>query len=62
MIIHATLNNRPNPAGGQKPIKVEFIYNHGYWSKWYLAYDRDHAEQMMNAEYSDAEYKRAKYI
>jgi hypothetical protein len=60
MIIHGTINDRPKPKEGMKPIKVEYERNNGYWAKWYLAYNSKHAKELFQDEYPDGKYYRCR--
>jgi len=59
MIGHCTINNKPKPTNGMKPIKVEFE-NGGYWAKWYLSYNAKHAKELFKSDYPNAKYLRVK--
>ena len=59
MIIHCTINNKPKPKEGMKPKKVEFE-NIGYWAKWYLAYDSNHAKELFKVDYPYGKYFRCR--
>jgi hypothetical protein len=60
MIIHGTINDRPKPKEGMKPIKVEYERNNGYWAKWYLAYNSKHAKELFQTEHPDGKYYRCR--
>lgn len=59
MKIHCSLNRKPI-ATTKKFLKVEFVFNGGYWAKWYEAKTVTEAKEQFSKEYSNEFYCRTK--
>jgi len=59
MIIHCNLNKKPTTKG-VKFLRVEFLFNCGYWAKWYKAENVKQAKELFKIEYPTGEYFRSK--
>ena len=57
MKIHCNLNKK---AVNKKSLNVEFIFNGGYWSKWYVANTTEEAKELFLKEYPNSLYCRTK--
>ncbi len=56
IILHAKLNARPKSGPA---LKVEFVYNNGYFAKWYEA---KNAREAREALAKDPTLPNAKYL
>ena len=59
MRIHCNINKKPS-IKNKSFLNVEFIYNGGYWAKWYEAKTTDEAKELFKLEYPSGLYCRCK--
>lgn len=61
MILHCDLNKKPN-VKSKKYLRVEYIFNGGYWAKWYEAKNYAEAKECFLNDYknNNAVYLRTK--
>lgn len=62
MKLHCSINRKPLTKAPKykKHLKVEFIYNGGYWAKWYEVLDTNEAKELFKQDYPTGQYLRTK--